>query len=295
MTRGRNPNDDLLTSAVNAVFGPGRPAAAAAVIVMAGLVGWCAGVRQDGMNANSQEWLRPWACAGYGIAFGGVLTLGPRVLRIAKLRAELLRRPAVEAPSSIDRPWWPLCLLPGALRHTPLLRMTVQDFTSATTTLANEVRALLAQRLWPACVAAFTAPVLGLVSAWWAWGHAMSAVEREATVAAVPLLMVASPMVFTILAGLAVMLAAVVVDQMTRGLLQRWSATLLVEDAMAPVVRARLEATDGPPVSEEEAGAGAVVVEPSPPVEAPRHVERAVAPAPTAGDLSELGRLFQDP
>jgi len=295
MSRMRGPHENLLAAAIGDVFGAGRTAVSWAVIVVAGVLGWWAGVRPSGPEPTAQEWLRPWACAGYGVAAGALMTLLPRVLKVVNLNATLSRRPTVESASNADS-WWPLQLVTAALRHTPLLRMTAQDFTTAMASLVDEVRGLLSQRLWPACAAAFTAPVLGLVSAWWTWGHSIRVIDRQTIDAtAVPFGVVAWPMILTILAGLAVMLAVVVVDQMTRALLQRWSTSMRLEDAGAPCVQTGLAAlaAAGPPAAAVVPAPSAVEAAPLPPSPPPR-TEPAAAPPLTVGDLRGLEDMFRN-
>lgn len=295
MSRMRSPHENLLAAAIADVFGAGRPAVSWAVIVLLGLVGWWAGARPDGPEPTAREWLRPWACAGYGVAAGALITLLPRALKVLTLNTTLSRRPTVELASHADS-WWPLRLMTAALRHTPLLRMTAQDFTTSLASLVSEVRGLLSQRLWPACAAAFTAPVLGLVSAWLTWGHSISFIDRQTIdAAAVPFGVVAWPMILTILAGLAVILAVVVVDQMTRALLQRWSTSMRLEDVAAPAVQAGLAAlaAAAPPVASVVPAPSAGDAAPLPPSPPPRP-EPAAAPPLTAGDLRGLEDMFRN-
>lgn len=294
MSRRHSPDDNVLMSAIGDVFGAGYPLLAGIVIVVAGVIGWLAGVRSDGVDAAAREWLRPWACAGYGVAAGALMTLVPRLLKIVNLNATLSRRPTIESGAAADPPWWPLPLIAAALRHTPLLRMTAQDFTTATASLVTEVRGVLAQRLWPACAAAFTAPVLGLVSAWSTWGRYVNFVDRQVLdAAAVPFGVVAWPMILTIFAGLVVMLAVVVVDQMSRGLLRRWSTNVRLEDAGAPAVQSALNV----PVAESPVApvvTAAPAQYPTPAPTPPPRQETAAAPPLTAGDLRGLEDMFRN-
>jgi hypothetical protein len=241
------------------------------VIIASGVAGWCLAAWPAETGGVPREWLRPWACAGYGIAAGGLLTLLPRVWKLVQLSATLSRRPTRESVADDVGLWWPLQLVTAALRHTPLLRMTAQDFATA-----------------------------GLVSAWWTWGHYINSIEldRQAVDAtAAPFGVVAWPMMLTILAGLVVMLAVVATDQMTRGLLQRWSTNVRFEDAAAPAVQAglgRLAEVSMQRPSEEITR----VDQPPQPVPQQRQPEPRPEPAPppplTASDLQGLEKLFRD-
>ena len=300
MIRRPSPHESMLAAAIEEVFGVWRPAVSWGVIIASGVAGWCLAAWPAETGGVPREWLRPWACAGYGIAAGGLLTLLPRVWKLVQLSATLSRRPTRESVADDVGLWWPLQLVTAALRHTPLLRMTAQDFATATAGLVGEVRGLLAHRSWPASAAAFTAPVLGLVSAWWTWGHYINAIEldRQAVDAtAAPFGVVAWPMMLTILAGLVVMLAVVATDQMTRGLLQRWSTNVRFEDAAAPAVQAglgRLAEVSMQRPSEEITR----VDQPPQPVPQQRQPEPRPEPAPppplTASDLQGLEKLFRD-
>ena len=233
-------------AAVASVVGPNRVWLSAVLILGCGLAGAaCAGV-----ISSSWEGLRAWACAGYGVAIGGLLSLLPRFLSLGVAGAALRRHPAGDDPSGAG---WPLRLVASALRDTPSLRRTADDFRAAVNAFVPLARGLLSQRLWPACVAAFTAPVLGLVSAWVSWKFLLpeavrlaKAQGREAKLAtvvpAVSWEAVAWPMIITIGLSLLLMVAIVLADQLTRQLLQRWAATIGPLDADLPFVEARLAA-----------------------------------------------------
>lgn len=286
--------------AIREVAGPSRTWLAGAVILAGGLVG--AGFAAS--VSSSWEGLRGWACAGYGIAIGGILTVLPRFAAVVMLGRSLAHRPPVDDPVS---PWWPLPLVASALRDTPALRRTPEDFHRAVDAFVPQARGVLGQRLWPACVAAFTAPVLGLVSAWVSWKfHVPEAVRRakeaaraadlEEAVAAVDWGAVAWPMIISILLSLLLMLVVVLADQLTRLLLQRWASTVGPLDAESPTVAERLSlVADGLPVVRGERPARVapepvatrVVSVPEPPPEPPR-------PPVSAEELQGLGEMFRN-
>jgi hypothetical protein len=299
MNRRSSQHENILFAAIGDVFGSWRPAVSWGLIIACGVAGWCAAPWFVGSGEAAREWLRPWACAGYGIAAGGLLTLLPRAWKLMQLNATLSRRPSPEILADEVGGWWPIRLVAAALRYTPLLRMTAQDFAVATAGLVGEVRGLLAHRSWPACAAAFTAPVFGLVSAWLTWGRSINAVDidRQAVDAmAAPFGVVAWPMIFTILAGLMVMLAVVVIDQMTCGLMQRWSTNVRFEDAAAPGVQARLANLAEPisPRPEAEVVRVDPVQTPQPEPRPEPRPEQALVQPPTVSDLKKLEDLFRD-
>lgn len=286
-------------AAVAVVTGPNRTWLSAALIVGCGIA---AAVVSSGMSVT-WEGLRPWACAGYGVAIGGMLSLLPRFVSLVTRGFTLNSRPAADDPS---RPWWPLELVASALRDTPLLRRTAEDFRTAVDGFVPQARSLLGQRLWPACVAAFTAPVLGLVSAWISWKEhlpeairrakeAGKAVNPEAAevVPAVDWGAVAWPMIITIVLSFVLMLAIVVADQLTRRLLQRWALTVRPLDAESPYVAERLTATDGSRLiasgerADREPPAAARPPAASPPPEKPQ-------PQLSAEGLQGLGEMFRN-
>lgn len=288
-----------LAAAVRDVFGGGAAWASWIVIACGGGLGYLV----LPMVAGSEDVggsLKPWACAAYGIALGGVLTLVPRALSLFRLGGALGRRPGPESDGDTDHPWWPLRLVAAALQNTPALRRTDQDFTNAVAECAPRARGLLGQRLWPACAAAFTAPVFGLISAWDTWGEYVSKGLVEAgkrSVAGV----VAWPMMLSIAAALLLMLLIVAIDQWTRSLLQRWSSSVNPLDAQSAFVAANLPAATGPVV------AAALVSGPSAPGQAavtqrePSKGAGQARPAPepalpsiSAQDFEGLGKMFGD-
>jgi len=297
MSAADTDGDDALSpeAAINAVWGPNRAWLAAAVVlgcgVGGGLLGWAL--------AGGREWLRPWACAGYGMVVGGLASLLPRVAAILSLGRSLARRPTRD---DADTSWWPLTLVASAVRETPALRRTAEDFRTAVSGFVPQARGLLAQRLWPACAAAFIAPALGLVSAWFSWKvhlpeaiRAASEKGRAEEVAEVtPVVdwsVVAWPMIISILAALALMLAVVLVDQLTRRLLQRWASTVRPLDVDSPAVQEKLG-----DAGQVRAG-GPVAVRPTARpvlVEAPVMQPEKPQPQISAEELQGLGDLFKN-
>jgi uncharacterized integral membrane protein len=135
-------------------------------------------------------------------------------------------------PAAIDESWWPLKLLAPALVATPSLRRTPQEFKSAVAAAGGRIRSILADRLWPAWVVAFMAPVLGLITAWQNGARVQLRLQQGEDVATVfpaVIAQVSPPMVATIATSLTLMVAIVVIDQWTKGLLGRWSG--IVEPA----------------------------------------------------------------
>jgi|GEM_PF-2738658 len=242
-----SPADGLTAeAAISTVAGPNRAWLAAAMIVACSL--GAAGLAT--LKPSTWEVVRPLACAGYGLAIGGLLSVLPRFVSLFALGSTLNRRPATE-----DRapPWWPLHLVASALRDTPSLRRTADDFRTAVQGFVPQARGLLGQRLWPACVAAFAAPVLGLVSAWVSWSvHLPEAVrlaqeqgletDQTEVVPVVDWSVVAWPMIITIALSLVLMLAVVLADQLSRRLFQRWAESVRPLDSESAFVQERLAA-----------------------------------------------------
>lgn len=309
------PRADLATSdslsaesAVREVWGPARLWLSLATVVAGGCVGGLLAVvpQAEEWTALSREAFRTWACVGYGIACGGILTLLPRLLSLARLGRGLSRRPTDDGA---DRPWWPLAFVASALRDTPALRRTPEDFRSAVTGFVPQARGLLAQRLWPACAAAFVAPVLGLISAWRSWQVYLPERQRQALERAQPgesVVMVpdidwgsvAAPMIGTIALSLVLMLGIVAVDQLTRRLLQRWASSVRALDAESPLVQERLAAVDelSPRGMGDPARPARASGEPARPAEAVRVQPPPPPPEPqiSASELEGLGELFKN-
>jgi hypothetical protein len=296
-----SPADGLSPeAAVAKVAGPNRAWLSAALIVACGL--GAAGLAT--LRPFTWEALRPWACAGYGFAIGGLLSVLPCVVSLVTLGSALNRRPATEDPAW---PWWPLRLLASALRDTPSLRRTADDFRTAVHGFVSQARGLLGQRLWPACVAAFTAPVLGLVSAWVSWKvHLPEAVrlaqekgpqsDQAEVVPVVDWSLVAWPMIITIALSLALMLAVVLADQLAGRLLQRWAETVRPLDAESQFVQERLAVlADGQLAALGERLTSDRAVEPRPrPVDPPPPPPERPQPQVSAQQLEGLGELFRN-
>ena len=205
------------------------PWSAIGLIVLGGI----GGARLSGwlrLVAPLPESALHWAaCAGYGIVAAAVLLTIPRFIHLVSLRGALGRRPANDGG---DTPWWPLRLLAAALHLAPAGARTQQDFIVAVGRAGSYARSLLAYRLWPACVAAFIAPVLGLLSAWeTGWQIVSKAGVNSPDVLMQFTAQVSPPMVITISAGLALMVVLAVIDQMTKSILLRWGSTMCLADA----------------------------------------------------------------
>jgi len=167
-----------------------------------------------------------------------MLSLLPRLGKLAILWRGVVRRPA-----DVDASWWPLKLLTAALVATPKLRRTPQEFRSAVEVAGGQARSILADRLWPAWVVAFVAPVLGLITAWQNGAKVQVRLQRGeeiSTVFPAFIAQVSHPMVATIAASLSLMVAIVVIDQLTKGLLRQWCGVIEATDGDQPCVAERL-------------------------------------------------------
>ncbi len=240
-TADRRPDETAsIPRAMDAIFGrwPAWPWSTLALVASGGLLGAAAaGGARAAFPAHAAT-LGTAACAGYGAVAAAFLSLVPRAVRLLMLRPRLAGRTV-----TIDGSWWPLTLLAAALRSTPMLRRTPEEFNAAVNSAVGEARTILAARLWPAWATAFVAPVLGLMTAWQNGAEVQLRLEDGATPARVfPALIaeVSPPMLATIGASLALMLAVVVVDQCTKGLLIRWRGTVEPADADRPAVREKL-------------------------------------------------------
>jgi hypothetical protein len=229
-----------LRGVVDEVFGrwPAWPWSVLGLIVAGGVVGLVAGSALGGTGEESRAALGKAACAGYGLVVAAMLSLLPRVGKLAMLWRGVARRPA-----AIDDSWWPLKLLAPALVATPSLRRTQQEFKSAVATAGGQIRSILADRLWPAWVVAFVAPVLGLITAWQNGARVQLRLQQGEDVATVfpaVIAQVSPPMVATIAASLTLMVAIVLIDQLTKGLLRRWSGIVETSDGEHQCVIDRL-------------------------------------------------------
>lgn len=226
--------------ATDEIFGrwPAWPWSVIALIVGGSIVGAAAAGPLRAAGVASPAALGTFACAGYGLVAAAFLALLPRVGRLVMLQPGASRRPA-----AVGEGWWPMRLLPAALATTPTLRRTPEEFTAAVASTAREVRNILADRLWPVWAAAFVAPVLGLLTAWQNGETVQLRLQSDAgsdTVLPALISEVSPPMVTTIAASLALMLAVVVVDQWTKSLLRRWSGVVEPADGDHAAVAGKL-------------------------------------------------------
>jgi len=229
-----------LRSVITEVFGrwPAWPWSVLGLIVAGGVVGLVAGSALGGTGEEGRAALGKAACVGYGLVAAAALSLLPRVGKLAMLWPGAARRPA-----AIDDSWWPLKLLAPALVGTPRLRRTQQEFKAAVAAAGGQARSILADRLWPAWVVAFVAPVLGLITAWQNGARVQLRLQQGEDVATVfpaVIAQVSPPMVATIAASLALMVVIVVIDQWTKGLLRRWSGIVEPADGEHQCVTERL-------------------------------------------------------
>jgi hypothetical protein len=229
-----------LRGAVDEVFGrwPAWPWSVLGLIVAGGVVGVAAASVLRDASETGQPALGRAACAGYGLVAAAMVSLLPRFGKLAMLWKGVLSRPA-----AVDESWWPLKLLATALVATPSLRRTQQEFRSAVEAAGGQARSILADRLWPAWVVAFIAPVLGLITAWQNGARVQLRLqqgEEAATVFPAFIAEVSPPMVATIAASLALMVAIVVIDQWTKGLMRRWCGIVEAADGDHPCVSDRL-------------------------------------------------------
>jgi hypothetical protein len=237
---GSQNKANTLDRAVDDVFGrpPAWPWSVVAWIAGGGVAGALAASLFAPAGDAPYPALRWAACAGYGIVAAALLAVLPRAGRLVGLRSALANRPAADG----GEPWWPLRLLAAALRGTPGRRRTQQEFDDAVSRAVPAARSLLIHRCWPAWLAAFIVPVLGLLSAW----EAGKQIEVVAGQSGSDILMqfvprVSPPMVATIAAALGLMVVLAILDQLTMGLLQRWSTTMTFSDGATPGVAQLLE------------------------------------------------------
>ena len=235
-----------IEGAIDAIFGrwPWWPWSVLGLIVAGGVAGAALAPLVQGMFPAHVAALGTAACAGYGIVVAALVSVAPRGVRLFALGRSLARRPGEEAAS-----WWPLTLLAAALRPTPVLRLTPQEFSAAMTAASNQARTILTDRFWPAYIVAFVAPVLGLMTAWANGARVHVRMEGGPVAQVYPALVaaVSPPMVATIGASLALMVVVAVLDQLTKRLLARWTGVVEPGDAGLDAVRAMLggEEADG--------------------------------------------------
>ena len=222
---------------VGEVFGRWRwwPWSALGVVAGCGLVGAAAAAALRAAWPASQPVLGTAACAGYGMVVGAFITLVPRAARLLALGPAVARRPA-----AVTANWWPFLLLAAALRPTPITRLTRQEFDTAVGGVVGQARTILAHRFWPAWTTAFIVPVLGLMTAWRNGVQVQLRMQDGATAAQVfPafIAQVSPPMVATIGASLALLVAVVALDQWTKGVLVRWRGVVDPADGANPEMR----------------------------------------------------------
>lgn len=229
-----------MSRVIDVIFGrwPGWPWSVVALIIGGGVAGAMASSTLRSWAPERAAALGTAACAGYGMVAAAFLTLLPRAGRILMLQGAVRRR-----PSAVEASWWPIELLAVALRSTPALRRTLEEFNTAVGAAVGQARTILADRLWPAWVAAFVAPVLGLITAW----HNGAQVQQRMQVGTAAtqvmpafIAQVSPPMVATIAASLALVVAIVALDQWTKRLLVRWRGVVEATDGGHPVVIERL-------------------------------------------------------
>lgn len=262
-TTGREPRfPDSIRDAIDSLFRhrPAWPWSVLGFVAAGGFAGAAAAPAIRATHAVDPAALGTAACAGYGIVTAALMSLLPRVGRLLSLRREVIRRPPV-----LDEAWWPLEFLTVALRSQPKLQRTEEHFNASVGAAMSEARTILSDRLWPAWVTAFIAPVLGLMTAWRNGAQVQSRLQDgDAPAAVFPAFVaqVSPPMVATIAASLVLIVAVVALDQWTKGLLLRWRGIVEESDANHPVVRARLAAE--PDAAPEQAVAGRTKADRSP-------------------------------
>lgn len=282
---GRNETTSIRRT-TDAIFGrwPAWPWSVLVLIAAGGIIGAAVASSARAAGSASAAALGTFACAGYGMVAAAFLSLLPRVGKLVMLQGAAMRRPA-----TIDETWWPLRLLPAALAATPTLRRTPEEFAGAVDLASREVRGILAHRLWPAWAVAFIAPVLGLMTAWQNGATVqmrLSPDEGPGVVLPALISQVSPPMVTTIGASLALMVAVIAIDQWTKGLLQRWRGVLEVADGGHPSVIEKLSLD---PVSEPPQSVGG-----SRPVQPPAPTSEPEKRLPTHHlDPEELDRLWR--
>jgi len=225
---------------IDLIFGrwPAWPWSVVAVIVAGGVAGAAVSSTLRSWAPDRTAALGTAACTGYGMVVAAFFTLLPRAGKILMLQGAVRRR-----PPAVEASWWPLELLAVALRSTPALRRTLEEFNSAVNAAVGQARTILADRLWPAWVAAFIAPVLGLITAWQNGAQVQQRVQAgTAATQVMPafIAQVSPPMVATITVSLALVVAIVALDQWTKRLLVRWRGVVEAADGGHPLVVERL-------------------------------------------------------
>lgn len=252
MTRapGRGPRlPDSIRGATEAIFGrwPAWPWSMLGLVAAGGVAGAAAAPALRAAEVANPAAMGTAACAGYGIVAAALVSLLPRAWRLLTLRRAVIRR-----PTTVDASWWPLELLAVALRSKPELQRTQEHFPTAVGAAVDQIRTILSDRLWPAWVTAFVAPVLGLMTAWHNGAQVQLRLQDgDAPTAVFPAFVaqVSPPMVATIAAALALIVAVVALDQWTKGLLLRWAGIVEASDVDHPAVR---EQFSGEPAGEPE-------------------------------------------
>jgi hypothetical protein len=236
----RRDRSASLHGAIDAVFGrwPAWPWSVLALIVAGGFLGAFVVPALRAATAASPAALGRYAGAGYGIVLVAFGVLFTRAARLLLLQSRIARR-----PGQFNEGWWPLRLLPAALASTPTLRLTNGEFAAAVDAMSEKARTVLAHRLWPIWAVAFTAPVLGLITAWQNGGTVQMRVRQDdtpATLLPAIISQVSPPMVATIAASLVLMVAVVMIDQWTKSLLHRWRLVVEQADSQHPAVVSQL-------------------------------------------------------
>ena len=268
-TSGRSFPDSV-RGVVDMIFGrwPAWPWSVVVLIAAGGITGGAVAPVLRAWAPDRTAAFGTAACAGYGLVAAALLSLLPRAGRLLTLQRAVTRRPAM-----VEASWWPLELLAVALRSTPTLRRTLEEFNTAVSAAVGQARTILADRLWPAWLAAFIAPVLGLMTAWQNGAQVqMRMGDGTAPAQVVPafIAQVSPPMVATIAASLTLVVAIVALDQWTKLLLVKWRGIVEAADGNHPAILERLSVDAAAAAHEAPRGSGIAVTResaPSPPQE----------------------------
>jgi hypothetical protein len=233
-----------LRRSVERVFGrwPAWPWSVLVLLAAGGGAGFVVGSALRDAEETPPAALGAAASVGYGLVAAAIVSVLPRLGTLLRLSRGVMRR-----PSAIGEEWWPLQLLGPALRATPRLRRTQEEFRFAVDSAGGQARSMLADRLWPAWVVAFVAPVLGLITAWQNGARVQVRLQQGEPIASVfPafIAQVSPPMVAAIGASLVLMVMLVVADQWTKAILRRWCGVVEHGDGEHPVVLALLGQDD---------------------------------------------------